>query len=168
MEPEDWDLSAEDLDSLERDAFQKIAQLRSNPPPPSSSHSSNPSSASRFPRVKLHSFSIILFHQFFASFIHYHNFSHFRLMLCLKELEHFPLHWNQWQTTLTRVYVLVFFIIVYVCLCCSFLFFYVGIYNLLHIFYKQMSILKNWQKLLSNFFFIPVEILQQSFSMTRL
>lgn len=38
MEPEDWDLSGEDLDSLERDAFQKIAQLRShpsNPPPPS-------------------------------------------------------------------------------------------------------------------------------------
>lgn len=28
MEVEDWDLSAEDLDSLERDAFQKIAQLR--------------------------------------------------------------------------------------------------------------------------------------------
>lgn len=30
---EDWDLSAEDLDSLERDAFQKIAKLR-NPPKP--------------------------------------------------------------------------------------------------------------------------------------
>ncbi|KAL5065638.1 hypothetical protein RYX36_027375 [Vicia faba] len=46
MDPEDWDLSAEDLDSLERDAFQKIAQLRSHPPPPS-----NPSPASRFQRV---------------------------------------------------------------------------------------------------------------------
>jgi len=38
MEPEDWDLSGEDLDSLERDAFQKIAQFRSHPsnphPPP--------------------------------------------------------------------------------------------------------------------------------------
>ncbi|CAI8610872.1 unnamed protein product [Vicia faba] len=45
MDPEDWDLSAEDLDSLERDAFQKIAQLRSHPPP------SNPSPASRFQRV---------------------------------------------------------------------------------------------------------------------
>jgi hypothetical protein len=43
MEPEDWDLSGEDLDSLERDAYQKIAQLRSNPPPSSSSsHSPNP------------------------------------------------------------------------------------------------------------------------------
>ncbi|KAJ1403004.1 SNF2-related, N-terminal domain [Sesbania bispinosa] len=28
MEPDDWGLSAEDFDSLERDAFQKIAQLR--------------------------------------------------------------------------------------------------------------------------------------------
>ncbi|CAJ1940672.1 unnamed protein product [Sphenostylis stenocarpa] len=37
MDVEDWDLSAEDLDSLERDAFQKISQLR-NPPPPSSPH----------------------------------------------------------------------------------------------------------------------------------
>ncbi|ESW26483.1 hypothetical protein PHAVU_003G123100 [Phaseolus vulgaris] len=37
MDVEDWDLSAEDLDSLERDAFQKIAQLR-NPPPQSSPH----------------------------------------------------------------------------------------------------------------------------------
>ncbi|KOM33350.1 hypothetical protein LR48_Vigan01g290600 [Vigna angularis] len=37
MDAEDWDLSAEDLDSLERDAFQKIAQLR-NPPPPLSPH----------------------------------------------------------------------------------------------------------------------------------
>ncbi|XP_045813299.1 SWI/SNF-related matrix-associated actin-dependent regulator of chromatin subfamily A-like protein 1 [Trifolium pratense] len=44
MEPEDWDLSGEDLDSLEREAYQKIAQLRSNPthPPSSSSHSANP------------------------------------------------------------------------------------------------------------------------------
>ncbi|KAK7264802.1 hypothetical protein RJT34_32413 [Clitoria ternatea] len=33
MEVEDWDLSAEDLDSLERDAFQKIAQLRNTPNP---------------------------------------------------------------------------------------------------------------------------------------
>ncbi|RZB55155.1 hypothetical protein D0Y65_044836 [Glycine soja] len=33
---DDWDLSAEDLDSLERDAFQKIAQLRN--PTPSSPH----------------------------------------------------------------------------------------------------------------------------------
>ncbi|RDY14160.1 SWI/SNF-related matrix-associated actin-dependent regulator of chromatin subfamily A-like protein 1, partial [Mucuna pruriens] len=30
MEVDDWDLSAEDLDSLERDAFQKIAQQRNN------------------------------------------------------------------------------------------------------------------------------------------
>ncbi|KHN45013.1 SWI/SNF-related matrix-associated actin-dependent regulator of chromatin subfamily A-like protein 1 [Glycine soja] len=35
---DDWDLSAEDLDSLERDAFQKIAQLRNPTPPPSSPH----------------------------------------------------------------------------------------------------------------------------------
>ncbi|PNX58113.1 SWI/SNF-related matrix-associated actin-dependent regulator of chromatin subfamily A-like protein 1-like, partial [Trifolium pratense] len=45
MEPEDWDLSGEDLDSLEREAYQKIAQLRSNPthpPSSSSSHSANP------------------------------------------------------------------------------------------------------------------------------
>ncbi|KAI5415422.1 uncharacterized protein LOC127138761 [Lathyrus oleraceus] len=48
MEPEDWDLSAVDLDSLERDAYQKIAQLRSHHPPP---HSSNPPPASRFQRV---------------------------------------------------------------------------------------------------------------------
>jgi hypothetical protein len=51
MEPEDWDLSGEDLDSLERDAYQKIAQLCSNPshcpnpfPPSSSSHSAKPPS----------------------------------------------------------------------------------------------------------------------------
>ncbi|XP_027922179.1 SWI/SNF-related matrix-associated actin-dependent regulator of chromatin subfamily A-like protein 1 [Vigna unguiculata] len=43
MDVEDWDLSAEDLDSLERDAFQKIAQLR-NPPPPSSPHQHHNSS----------------------------------------------------------------------------------------------------------------------------
>ncbi|XP_027330343.1 SWI/SNF-related matrix-associated actin-dependent regulator of chromatin subfamily A-like protein 1 isoform X2 [Abrus precatorius] len=38
MEVEDWDLSAEDLDSLERDAFQKIAQLR-HPSSPHQHHS---------------------------------------------------------------------------------------------------------------------------------
>ncbi|KAK2412287.1 DNA helicase [Trifolium repens] len=49
MEPEDWDLSGEDLDSLERDAYQKIAQLRSNPSPSSSSsHSPNPFPPSSF------------------------------------------------------------------------------------------------------------------------
>lgn len=38
---DDWDLSADQLDSLERDAFQKIAQQRLNPPTlPSSSSSS--------------------------------------------------------------------------------------------------------------------------------
>ncbi|CAK8563885.1 unnamed protein product [Lathyrus sativus] len=47
MEPEDWDFSAVDLDSLERDAYQKIAQLRSHHPPPPS----NPSPASHFQRV---------------------------------------------------------------------------------------------------------------------
>jgi len=70
MDVEDWDLSAEDLDSLERDAFQKIAQLR-NPPPPSSPHQhhnsstatmnhfpSNPLPNSRPQTVKLLSFLI--------------------------------------------------------------------------------------------------------------
>ncbi|XP_057723386.1 uncharacterized protein LOC130939285 [Arachis stenosperma] len=33
---DDWDLTAEELDSLERDAFQKIAQLRDSSTPPSS------------------------------------------------------------------------------------------------------------------------------------
>ncbi|XP_004508075.1 uncharacterized protein [Cicer arietinum] len=59
MEPEEWDLSAEDLDSLERDAFQKIALLRANPPsssqqqqqPHSHSHSANP------PPLKVDAFS---------------------------------------------------------------------------------------------------------------
>lgn len=50
MEPEDWDLSGEDFDSLERDAFQKIAQLRSLPTPTSSS-SANPPPPSRPQRV---------------------------------------------------------------------------------------------------------------------
>jgi len=49
MEPEDWDLSGEDFDSLERDAFQKIAQLRSLPTPTSSS--ANPPPPSRPQRV---------------------------------------------------------------------------------------------------------------------
>ncbi|KAF3453526.1 hypothetical protein FNV43_RR03966 [Rhamnella rubrinervis] len=41
LDDDDWDLSAEQLDSLERDAFQKIAQQRLNPPTlPSSSSSS--------------------------------------------------------------------------------------------------------------------------------
>lgn len=40
MEVDDWELSAEELDSLERDAFQKIAQLR-QPSHPSSSHQFN-------------------------------------------------------------------------------------------------------------------------------
>lgn len=51
MDAEDWDLSAEDLDSLERDAFQKIAQLR-NPPPPSSPlqhHNSATATTNHFP-----------------------------------------------------------------------------------------------------------------------
>lgn len=52
---EDWDLSAEDLDSLERDALQKIAQLR-NPPPPSSSFAPQlqNSSTNQFPPKPLH------------------------------------------------------------------------------------------------------------------
>ncbi|KAI4344695.1 hypothetical protein L6164_011893 [Bauhinia variegata] len=45
MELDDWDLSAEDLDSLERDAFQKIAQLR-NPSCFSSSATASASVAS--------------------------------------------------------------------------------------------------------------------------
>ncbi|KAL1334369.1 hypothetical protein AAHE18_11G171900 [Arachis hypogaea] len=36
VEDDDWDLTAEELDSLERDAFQKIAQLRDSSTPPSS------------------------------------------------------------------------------------------------------------------------------------
>ncbi|KAK7363390.1 hypothetical protein VNO77_05532 [Canavalia gladiata] len=47
MEMEDWDLSAEDLDSLERDAFQKIAQLRH--PSPHQHHSTT----SQFPPKSL-------------------------------------------------------------------------------------------------------------------
>ncbi|QHO52573.1 SWI/SNF-related matrix-associated actin-dependent regulator of chromatin subfamily A-like protein [Arachis hypogaea] len=35
VEDDDWDLTAEELDSLERDAFQKIAQLRDSSTPPS-------------------------------------------------------------------------------------------------------------------------------------
>ncbi|TKY54337.1 SWI/SNF-related matrix-associated actin-dependent regulator of chromatin subfamily A protein 1 [Spatholobus suberectus] len=46
MEVEDWDLSAEDLDSLERDAFQKIAQLRN---PPSSPHQRHHSATNHAP-----------------------------------------------------------------------------------------------------------------------
>lgn len=84
MELDDWDLSAEDLDSLERDAFQKIAQQRkpscsssSTPstneqlnvqPQHSAKHSGNylerspakPSFDSRSERVKLYSFSLLL------------------------------------------------------------------------------------------------------------
>ncbi|KAK7388093.1 hypothetical protein VNO78_22898 [Psophocarpus tetragonolobus] len=48
MEVEDWDLSAEDLDSLERDAFQKIAQLR-NPSSPHQRHHSATATTSHFP-----------------------------------------------------------------------------------------------------------------------
>ncbi|KAL2338865.1 hypothetical protein Fmac_013311 [Flemingia macrophylla] len=42
MDVEDWDLSAEDLDSLERDAFQKIAQLRNPSATPKPLHDSRP------------------------------------------------------------------------------------------------------------------------------
>ncbi|XP_047170141.1 uncharacterized protein LOC124838557 isoform X2 [Vigna umbellata] len=51
MDAEDWDLSAEDLDSLERDAFQKIAQLRNPPPPPSphQHHNSATATTNHFP-----------------------------------------------------------------------------------------------------------------------
>jgi hypothetical protein len=65
MEPEDWDLSGEDLDSLERDAYQKIAQLRSNPshspnpfPPSSSSHSAKPPSLPQGARALPPSFKL--------------------------------------------------------------------------------------------------------------
>ncbi|XP_057744755.1 uncharacterized protein LOC130962575 [Arachis stenosperma] len=75
VEDDDWDLTAEELDSLERDPFQKIAQLRdsSTPPsqqfnlqqhhflkPPSANHSQpfppNPISDSHPQRVKFSSF----------------------------------------------------------------------------------------------------------------
>jgi len=70
MDVEDWDLSAEDLDSLERDAFQKIAQLRNPPPPSSPQHQRHNSATNSFPpkplpnlrpqTVKLLSFSLPL------------------------------------------------------------------------------------------------------------
>ncbi|XP_042989344.1 SWI/SNF-related matrix-associated actin-dependent regulator of chromatin subfamily A-like protein 1 isoform X3 [Carya illinoinensis] len=48
LDDDDWGLSVEELDSLERDAFQKIAQLERYNLNPSSSSSSSSSSASSF------------------------------------------------------------------------------------------------------------------------
>lgn len=43
LDDDEWELSAEELDSLERDAFQKIAQLQRHNPNSSSSSSSSAS-----------------------------------------------------------------------------------------------------------------------------
>ncbi|KAL2960494.1 hypothetical protein AAZX31_17G040600 [Glycine max] len=112
---DDWDLSAEDLDSLERDAFQKIAQLR-NPTPssPHQRHHSATATTNHLPPKPLPD----------------SRPQTVKLVLCLKQQEHCPRHSNQGQTT--------------------------------------TSSQKSCQSFQSNFFFIPVEMLQPSFNMTRL